>query len=91
VTSPGRRDPTVLSGLRRSNVRSSMTTEDTFPKEDADVDRPGRVADLTLRDAMLVKISWIRSFLAVAERGGFGAATSKSTSPVAGKRAHLRA
>jgi DNA-binding transcriptional LysR family regulator len=54
-----------------------MTTEDTFPNEDADVERPERVADLTLRDAMLVKISWIRSFLAVAERGGFGAATSK--------------
>ncbi|MFL5962712.1 MAG: LysR family transcriptional regulator [Gaiellaceae bacterium] len=54
-----------------------MRTEDTFPNDDADVDRPGRVSDLTLRDAMLVKISWIRSFLAVAERGGFGAATSK--------------
>src|SRR5258708_16603279 len=54
-----------------------MTTEDTFPNDDDDLDRPGRVADLTLRDAMLVKISWIRSFLAVAERGGFGAATSK--------------
>jgi DNA-binding transcriptional LysR family regulator len=54
-----------------------MTTEDTLPNEDAHVDRRGRVADLTLRDAMLVKISWIRSFLAVAERGGFGAATSK--------------
>ena len=26
---------------------------------------------------MLLKISWLRSFLAVAERGGFGAATSK--------------
>jgi DNA-binding transcriptional LysR family regulator len=54
-----------------------MTTEDPFPTDDLDVDRPGRVADLTLRDAMLVKISWIRSFLAVAERGGFGAATNK--------------
>jgi DNA-binding transcriptional LysR family regulator len=54
-----------------------MTTENTFSNEDADVDRRGRVSDLTLRDAMLVKISWIRSFLAVAERGGFGAATSK--------------
>jgi DNA-binding transcriptional LysR family regulator len=54
-----------------------MTTEKSFPNEDVDVDRPERVADLTLRDAMLVKISWIRSFLAVAERGGFGAATSK--------------
>jgi DNA-binding transcriptional LysR family regulator len=54
-----------------------MTTENSFSNEDADIDRPERVADLTLRDAMLVKISWIRSFLAVAERGGFGAATSK--------------
>ncbi len=75
----GRRpqDGGVLSGLTRSTVRSTMTTENTIPNEDADVDRPARVADLTLRDAMLVKISWIRSFLAVAERGGFGAATSK--------------
>jgi LysR family carnitine catabolism transcriptional activator len=77
VTSRARQDATVLSGLTPSTVRSPMTTEDTFPNEDADVDRRGRVADLTLRDAMLVKISWIRSFLAVAERGGFGAATSK--------------
>jgi LysR family transcriptional regulator, carnitine catabolism transcriptional activator len=77
MTSPGRQDAAVLSGLTRSNVRSSMTTGDTLPNQDADVDRRGRVADLTLRDAMLVKISWIRSFLAVAERGGFGAATSK--------------
>jgi DNA-binding transcriptional LysR family regulator len=54
-----------------------MTTTDALPNEDAEVDRPGRISDLTLRDAMLVKISWLRSFLAVAERGGFGAATSK--------------
>jgi LysR family carnitine catabolism transcriptional activator len=54
-----------------------MTTEETFQNEDPEADRRGRVSDLTLRDAMLVKISWIRSFLAVAERGGFGAATSK--------------
>ena len=77
MTIRGSEDPTVLSGLTRSTVRVPMRTEDTFPNEDADVDRPGRIADLTLRDAMLVKISWIRSFLAVAERGGFGAATSK--------------
>jgi len=81
VRSPGRHDATVLSGLRRSTVRSSMTTENTFPNEDADVDRPGRVADLTLRDAMLVKISWIRSFLAVAERGGSAPRRASSTSP----------
>jgi LysR family transcriptional regulator, carnitine catabolism transcriptional activator len=47
------------------------------PHEHARVDRASRVTDLALRDAMLVKISWIKSFLAVAERGGFGAATSK--------------
>src|SRR3954447_21520578 len=35
-----------------------------------------RIADPDLRDAMLLKVSWLRSFLAVAERGGFGAATS---------------
>jgi DNA-binding transcriptional LysR family regulator len=35
-----------------------------------------RLADASLRDAMLLKVSWLRSFLAVAERGGFGAATS---------------
>ena len=34
-----------------------------------------RIADPNLRDAMLLKVSWLRSFLAVAERGGFGAAT----------------
>jgi DNA-binding transcriptional LysR family regulator len=77
MTSPARQDATVLSVLTPSTVRSSMTTSNTSPNEDADVDRRGRVSDLTLRDAMLVKISWIRSFLAVAERGGFGAATSK--------------
>jgi DNA-binding transcriptional LysR family regulator len=77
MTNPGRQNATVLFGLARSTVRSSMTTKDTLPNEDADVERRGRVSDLTLRDAMLVKISWIRSFLAVAERGGFGAATSK--------------
>jgi LysR family transcriptional regulator, carnitine catabolism transcriptional activator len=46
-------------------------------QEDARAERLDRVTDLARRDAMLVKISWIRSFLAVAERGGFGAATSK--------------
>ena len=69
MTSRGRQDATVLSGLTRSTVSVPMRTEDTFPNEDAELDRPGRAADLTLRDAMLVKISWIRSFLAVAERG----------------------
>ncbi len=43
-------------------------------KEAADARR--RLADASLRDAMLLKVSWLRSFLAVAERGGFGAATS---------------
>jgi LysR family carnitine catabolism transcriptional activator len=77
VTGRSPQNAGVLSGLTRSSVRSPMTTENTFPNEDADADRPARIADLTLRDAMLVKISWLRSFLAVAERGGFGAATSK--------------
>jgi LysR family carnitine catabolism transcriptional activator len=68
----------VPNGLTRSTVRASMPTSGPLvPGEDARTDRPGRVADLALRDAMLVKISWIKSFLAVAERGGFGAATSK--------------
>jgi LysR family carnitine catabolism transcriptional activator len=35
-----------------------------------------RIADPNLRDAMVLKVSWLRSFLAVADRGGFGAATS---------------
>jgi DNA-binding transcriptional LysR family regulator len=35
-----------------------------------------RLADSSLRDAMLLKIPWLRSFLAVAESGGFGAATT---------------
>jgi LysR family transcriptional regulator, carnitine catabolism transcriptional activator len=35
------------------------------------------VTDAALRDAMLLKVSWLRSFLAVAESGGFGAATIK--------------
>src|SRR2546430_12048703 len=39
-------------------------------------DAPRRLADASLRDAMLLKVSWLRSFLAVAERGGFGAATT---------------
>ena len=77
MTIRGSQDPPVLSGLKRSTVSVPMRTEDTSLNDDAELDRPGRAADLTLRDAMLVKISWIRSFLAVAERGGFGAATSK--------------
>jgi DNA-binding transcriptional LysR family regulator len=40
------------------------------------VDAHRRVADASLRDATLLKVSWLRTFLAVAERGGFGAATS---------------
>jgi LysR family transcriptional regulator, carnitine catabolism transcriptional activator len=35
-----------------------------------------RPVDSSLRDAMFLKVAWLRSFLAVAERGGFGAATS---------------
>src|SRR6266850_2388687 len=35
-----------------------------------------RLANTSLRDAMFLKVAWLRSFLAVAERGGFGAATS---------------
>jgi hypothetical protein len=75
----------MLTDLVPSTFRREMTAPDSpIPDDDAqghetgtDIDRPGRVADLTLRDAMQVKISWVRSFLAVAERGGFGAATSK--------------
>ena len=64
---------TVPSGLTRSTVNASMSTSDpSVRKDDTRAERAGRVSDLTLRDAMLVKISWIRSFLAVAERGGFG-------------------
>ena len=36
------------------------------------------VSDAALRDAMLIKIAWLRSFIAVAERGGFGAATESA-------------
>jgi len=53
-----------------------MTAPDS-PVPDADPASTFRIADLALRDEMLLKISWLRSFLAVAERGGFGAATSK--------------
>jgi LysR family transcriptional regulator, carnitine catabolism transcriptional activator len=53
-----------------------MTAPDS-PVPDGDPAGTVHVADLALRDAMLLKISWLRSFLAVAERGGFGAATSK--------------
>jgi DNA-binding transcriptional LysR family regulator len=34
------------------------------------------VSDASARDAMALNISWLRTFLAVADRGGFGAATS---------------
>src|SRR6185437_4528640 len=44
--------------------------------EDSEAEARVRIADPNLRDAMLLKVSWLRSFLAVAERGGFGAATS---------------
>jgi LysR family carnitine catabolism transcriptional activator len=74
----GRGHVTVPAGLTRSTVSLQMSTSDpSVRKDDTHAERPGRVSDLTLRDAMLVKISWIRSFLAVAERGGFGAATGK--------------
>jgi hypothetical protein len=62
----------------------STFRREPIPDEDAqshdnraDIDRARSVADLTLRGAMQLKISWVRSLLAVAERGGFGAATSK--------------
>jgi DNA-binding transcriptional LysR family regulator len=44
--------------------------------EGSEAEARARIADPNLRDAMLLKVSWLRSFLAVAERGGFGAATS---------------
>jgi DNA-binding transcriptional LysR family regulator len=61
-----------------------MTPDDVEVPEDDLIDLAGdeavdahrRLADASLRDAMLLKVSWLRSFLAVAERGGFGAATS---------------
>ncbi len=61
-----------------------MASEDGAPpdddpacREDNEVaDARRRLADASLRDAMLLKVSWLRSFLAVAERGGFGAATT---------------
>jgi LysR family transcriptional regulator, carnitine catabolism transcriptional activator len=56
--------------------RSQMTAP-VPPVSDADPARGVRARDSALRDAMLLKISWLRSFLAVAERGGFGAAASK--------------
>src|SRR5258708_37440467 len=56
--------------------RSKMTAPDP-PVSGADPAKDLRALDSALRDAMLVKISWLRSFLAVAERGGFGAAATK--------------
>ena len=61
-----------------------MTPDDVELPDDDPTDLEGdeaadplrRLADASLRDAMLLKVSWLRSFLAVAERGGFGAATS---------------
>jgi DNA-binding transcriptional LysR family regulator len=54
---------------------SQMTAPDA-PVSGADPAKDLRARDSALRDAMLVKISWLRSFLAVAERGGFGAAAT---------------
>src|SRR6478735_1813965 len=70
--------------LRPLSERNGMSKEDL---QDSDYDageleeQEGgavrvRIADLNLRDAMLLKVSWLRSFLAVADRGGFGAATT---------------
>src|SRR5438045_7618178 len=56
--------------------RSQMTAPDP-PVSGVDPAKDLRARDSALRDAMLVKISWLRSFLAVAERGGFSAAASK--------------
>ena len=53
-----------------------MTASDP-PVSDAAPEKGVGGRDSALRDAMLLKISWLRSFLAVAERGGFGAAASK--------------
>jgi DNA-binding transcriptional LysR family regulator len=69
---------------RALSERNGMSEEDL---EDSDYDaseldeREGvearvRIADPNLRDATLLKVSWLRSFLAVADRGGFGAATT---------------
>ena len=45
-------------------------------EEHEGVQARARIADPNLRAAMLLKVSWLRSFLAVADRGGFGAATT---------------
>ena len=55
---------------------SQMTASDP-PVSDAVPTKGVGGRDSAPRDAMLLKISWLRSFLAVAERGGFGAAASK--------------
>src|SRR5882757_10445694 len=52
-----------------------LPVDDPTDVEGEAVDARRRLADASLRDAMLLKVSWLRSFLAVAERGGFGAAT----------------
>src|SRR5712671_4094685 len=74
--------------MRRSilgdRMDGAMTPEDLGLADADQTDPEGsesayarrRLADASLRDAMLLKVSWLRSFLAVAERGGFGAATS---------------
>ena len=70
----------------RAFVWDRPVTPDSLEQSDGDpIDVEGDeaaaarrgLADSSLRDAMLLKVSWLRSFLAVAERGGFGAATSK--------------
>jgi len=57
-----------------SYERDGMSEEDFEEHEGAEA--RARIADPNLRDAALLKVSWLRSFLAVADRGGFGAATS---------------
>src|SRR6476469_5120167 len=76
---------TILDPLPPTFALDSPVTPDSLDHPERDpTDLEGdeaaaarrRLADASLRDAMLLKVSWLRSFLAVAERGGFGAATS---------------
>src|SRR6478672_3685580 len=76
---------TILDPLPPTFALDSPVTPDSIDHPERDpTDLEGdeaaaarrRLADSSLRDAMLLKVSWLRSFLAVAERGGFGAATS---------------
>lgn len=63
----------MMSGV----TDTSTSTEVRVSVDDPDRAASRRAVGADMRDALSIKITWLRSFLAVAECGGFGAATMR--------------